>query len=115
MTTLADLLRLHARLSAVHVEQWIARGLLRPQPLDDDQRPLTEIEFGAVDAARVHLLYELAEDMQFDEDALETVVGLIDQVHGLRRHLEALSRAVAAQPDEVQRAVARSLRELLGR
>ena len=112
---LAELLRLHARLNAVHIEQWIARGLLRPQTTEAAERPLNEIEFGTIDVARVHLLYELTEDLQFDEDALETVVGLIDQLHGLRRKLDALSRAVAAQPDEVQRAVARTLREVLGR
>ena len=30
MTTLHELLRLHGRLTTVHVERWVARGLLRP-------------------------------------------------------------------------------------
>ena len=112
MSTLDELIRLHHRLTVVHIEQWIARGLLRPQAPADDPR---EIDFAPVDVARVHLLWELHEEMAFDDEALETVVRLIDQTQGLRRQLEALRRAVAAQPDDVQRAIAEVVRDTWGR
>jgi chaperone modulatory protein CbpM len=108
MSTLDELIRLHHRLTAMHVEQWITRGLLRPQVPADDPR---EIEFAPVDVARVHLLWELHEEMAFDDEALETVVRLIDQAQGLRSQLDALRRAVAAQPSDVQRAIAEIIRD----
>jgi chaperone modulatory protein CbpM len=108
MSTLEELLRLHERLTVVHIEQWITRGLLRPQVPDD--LPVREIEFAPVDVARVHLLWELHEELQFDDDALETVVRLIDQAQSLRRQLDTLGRAIASQPTDVQRAIAEAVR-----
>jgi chaperone modulatory protein CbpM len=107
MSTLDELIRLHRRLTVVHIEQWITRGLLRPQAPADDPR---EIDFAPVDVARVHLLWELHEELAFDDEALETVVRLIDQAQALRHQLDVLRRAVAAQPDDVQRAIAEVVR-----
>ena len=108
MMLLAELMRRHRGLTVIHVEQWIARGLLRPPQADI---PVAEIPFSDPDAARVRLLYELVEDLQFDEDALQAVVGLIDQVHDLRHQLAEVMRAIARQPADVQRSIATLLRE----
>jgi len=50
MTTLAELLTVHRGLTEVHVERWVARGLLRPVG------PLEAWKFESVDIARVRLL-----------------------------------------------------------
>jgi len=50
MTTLDDLLRLHDRLTTMHVERWVARGLLRPTGGTDTWT------FEQIDVARVRLL-----------------------------------------------------------
>ena len=81
MTTLEALLRAHDRLTPVHVERWVARGLLRPSA--DGENWI----FEPVDVARVGLLADLTEQMGFDEESVETVVDLLDQVHTLRRQL----------------------------
>lgn len=107
MTRFEDLMRHHRRLTVLHLEQWIARGLLRVSP---PERPANELEFGAVDAARIGLLYELSEDLAFDDDTLETIVGLVDRLNAVQRRFDALARAVAAQPPALQQAIARELR-----
>jgi chaperone modulatory protein CbpM len=108
--TLDDLLRQHGNLTIVHVERWVARGLLRPA---GDADAWT---FEAVDVARVHLLVELTADLGLDDDdTLEVVIGLVDQVHTLRGQLDLLGRALADQPAATREAVAAALARLGGR
>jgi chaperone modulatory protein CbpM len=52
--------------------------------------------------ARICLFSELREDLSIDEETLSLIVPLIDQIHGLRRQLRTLGRAVEAQPEPVQ-------------
>lgn len=109
MTTLDELLRACDGLTVVHVERWVARGLLRPGVSGDAWT------FESVDVARARLLGELSGDMGFNEDAVETVVDLLDQVHTLRRQLDLLGQAIAGQPDPVREAIGASLERLRGR
>jgi chaperone modulatory protein CbpM len=106
MTTLDELLRQHGRLTTMHVERWVARGLLRPTGGNDSW------SFEQIDVARVHLLAELEDDIGFDDEAVETIVGLVDQVHTLRGQLDLLARAIAEQPAEAREAIASTLRRL---
>ena len=106
MTTLDELLRLHGKLTTVHVERWVARGLLRPRSEADAW------VFEQVDVARVRLLTELADDIGLDDDAVEVVVGLVDQVHTLRGQLGLLAQAIAEQPPATREAIAAVLRRL---
>jgi chaperone modulatory protein CbpM len=50
----------------------------------------------------LRLLAELGEDFDLDEEAAAMVMSLIDQIHGLRRQLRALGKAVAAEPEDVR-------------
>jgi len=106
MTTLEELLRAHDRLTAVHVERWVARGLLRPSA--DGQNWI----FEPVDVARARLLADLTDQMGFDEEAVETVVDLLDQVHTLRRQLHQLGLAIGRQPTETRESIAVALKGL---
>ena len=109
MTTLDELLRVHGRLTTVHVERWVQRGLLRPTAEGDAWI------FETVDVARARLLAELADEMGFDDEAVETVIDLVDQVHTLRRQLEQLGQAIAEQPAETREALAAALQRLARR
>ncbi|HZQ02193.1 MAG TPA: chaperone modulator CbpM [Reyranella sp.] len=109
MTSLEQLLQLHAGLTTVRVERWVARGLLRPLGGGDSWT------FEQVDVARVRLLAELGDDMGLDDDTIEAVVSLIDQVHTLRDRLSLLARAVAEQPPATREAIAAAVRRLSGR
>ena len=100
MTTLDDLLRLHGSLTTVHVERWVARGLLRPTGEADAWT------FETIDVARTHLLAELSGDLGLDDETVEMVIGLVDQVHTLRGQLDLIGRAIAEQPTATREAIA---------
>src|SRR5690242_3797624 len=102
MIGLDELLRLNSRLTTVHIERWVARGLLRPSGSD-------AWVFEQVDVARASMLNELVDVVGIDEDTVEAVVGLIDQVHTLRGQLELLARAIAEQPPATRQAIAAAL------
>ncbi|HLM11696.1 MAG TPA: chaperone modulator CbpM [Reyranella sp.] len=106
MTTLDELLRVHHRLTTVHVERWVARGLLRPAANGQNW------VFEPVDVARARLLVDLTDDLGFDDEAVETVVDLLDQVHTLRRQLHQLGVAIGQQPTETREAIAAALKDL---
>lgn len=109
MTTLDDLLRLHGGLTTVHVERWVARGLLRPTGDADSWT------FETIDVARMQLLAELTGDLGLDDEAVEMVIDLVDQVHTLRGQLDLIGRAIAEQPATTREAIAAALARLGGR
>ena len=106
MTTLEELLRVHDRLTVVHVDRWVARGLLRPSANGENW------VFEPVDVARAHLLAELTDQMGFDDESVETVVDLLDQIHTLRRQLHQLGLAIGQQSPEAREAIAVALKDL---
>ena len=106
MTSLDELLRLNSRLTAFHVERWVARGMLRP--VGGSEAWI----FEQVDVARAALLAELVDDVGLDEDTMEAVVGLIDQVHTLRHQLHLLGRAIGQQPAGTREAIGAALEKL---
>jgi chaperone modulatory protein CbpM len=65
--------------------------------------------FHEVDVARVELIIEIRRDFAIDDEAMGLVLGLLDQVYGLRRQMRRLCDAVASQPAEVQDAIRRAL------
>src|SRR5437899_8636267 len=109
MTTLDELLSLHARITTVHVERWVQRGLLRPAPEGEGW------VFEPVDVARARLLAELTDELGFDDEAIETVVDLLDQVHTLRYQLHQLGQAIGRQSPETREAIAVALKALRDR
>lgn len=106
MTTLDDLLRQHGSLTTVHVERWVARGLLRPGGAADSWT------FETVDVARTHLLVELTDDLGLDDEAVAVVIDLVDQVHTLRGQLDLIAKAIADQPAATREAIASALARL---
>jgi chaperone modulatory protein CbpM len=65
--------------------------------------------FREVDVARIELIREIREDFAVDDEAVPLVLGLLDQVYGLRRQLRRLCDALASQPQEVQDAIRQAL------
>lgn len=61
--------------------------------------------FCHVDIARLELLCDLRDVFNLDADAVQMVVGLIDQLHDARASLEAITAAVSAEPEEVRRRI----------
>jgi chaperone modulatory protein CbpM len=65
--------------------------------------------FHEVDVARVELILDIRRDFAIDDEAMGLVLGLLDQVYGLRRQMRRLCDAVATQPQDVQDAIRRAL------
>jgi len=65
--------------------------------------------FHEVDVARVELILDIRRDFAIDDEAMGLVLGLLDQVYGLRRQMRRLCDAVAVQPPDVQDAIRRAL------
>lgn len=104
MTSIETIITSHAGLSRNDVEHWIANLWVRP-----DGAPGAYM-FHDIDVARVTLILELRDDLHIGEDALPVVLGLLDQVYDLRRHLRALSVALTQiAPDDVRRDLAAHL------
>lgn len=75
---------------------WIERGWLAPARGGEGYR------FREIDLARLRLIHEFSTELALDDEALDVVLPLLDQLHGLRRELQRLAGAVDAQPEEVR-------------
>ncbi|MBO6520184.1 MAG: hypothetical protein JJ900_04750 [Rhodospirillales bacterium] len=84
-------------LDAEALTRWIERGWVRPEG-EGEARAFTD-----TDVARVRLIRECRVEMEIDADAMPVVLSLLDQLHGVRRELLALSDAVAGQTDDIRR------------
>ncbi len=89
------------------LEQWIVAGWLRPR------RSEAGLLFDEADVARMHLLCDLCYDMQLGDEEIAMVVSLLDQLHGTRMLLRALSAAVQDQPQNVRSAIIAKMGEAL--
>jgi len=65
--------------------------------------------FHEIDVARVELIVDIRRDFAVDDEAMELVLGLLDQIYGLRRQMRRLCEAVASQPPDVQDAIRNAL------
>jgi chaperone modulatory protein CbpM len=83
-------------LTVTRLRAFIAADCVRPTEAQG------RLAFAEADLARVQLLEELVEDFDLDEDAAAMVVGLVDQIHGLRRELRRLGEAIADEHPEVR-------------
>ncbi|MEK9645164.1 MAG: hypothetical protein VW547_06425 [Alphaproteobacteria bacterium] len=79
-------------------------GGLSPVRNDGDFR------FRDIDVARARLIDEFRPDLELGNDALDVVLPLIEQLHGLRRELQRMAEAVSAEPNEVRQRIAAALR-----
>ena len=84
---------------------WIHRGWIAPQ------RSSTGYRFQEIDVARIRLILEFRTELEIDEEALDVILPLLDQVHGLRRELRRLANAVNAQPDDIREHIVAKLTE----
>ena len=89
------------RSETLHV--WIERGWVTPQRRQGGYR------FREIDIARVGLIQEFSTELELDQDALDVILPLLDQIHGLRHQLRRLADAVSTQPEDVRRRISQTL------
>ncbi|HEX5321801.1 MAG TPA: chaperone modulator CbpM [Stellaceae bacterium] len=103
MTGLDDLLGRFAGLERAELVRWVENRWVLPD--DEGGRWV----FREVDIARVELILHVRHEFAVGDDAMELMLGLLDQVYSLRRQMARLAAALEAQPAEVQAAIKRAL------
>jgi chaperone modulatory protein CbpM len=103
MITLDELLEHLGGLDRHEVGRWVEnRWVLAEQHGD-------KLLFREVDIARIELIQEIRQEFAIDDEAVPLVLGLLDQVYGLRRQLRRLCDALVTQPKEIQEAIRQAL------
>lgn len=93
-----------ARISSDAIDQWVDEGWLAPRGARG------EWTFSEIDLARTRLIQDLTGDLGVNDEGIPIILGLIDQLHGLRRALGELLVAVRAQPTNTRERFAAELR-----
>ena len=80
---------------------WIERGWLAPEQSEAGFR------FREIDVARVRLIREFRTELELelDADAMDVILPLLDQVHGLRDQVRRLAEAVNREPEDVRQRI----------
>ncbi len=100
-----------ARVETVTVEElriWVSEGWLVPESADDG--PV----FDEIDVARLRLVCALRQDLDLADDAVPTILSLIDQIHGLRAELKALAAAVDQESETTRARIRKAYRTAKG-
>ena len=105
MIGLDDLVRRFAGLQRTEVTRWIENRWILPERQGDEGR----WEFHEVDIARVELILEIRREFTVDDEAMELLLGLLDQVYSLRRQMRRLCDAIESQPTDIRDAIRRAL------
>ncbi|HGG04831.1 MAG TPA: hypothetical protein ENK28_05180 [Aliiroseovarius sp.] len=101
-----DVLKRVRGLSQTRLQMWVREGWVSAVAGEQG------MAFADIDVARLQLICTLQDEMEVDADLLPTLLSLLDQVYGLRRDLRRMTRAVAAQPEEVRNRILRTLETL---
>jgi len=102
-----ELIRRFAELDRAELAHWVEKRWIVPeqQSAGDGER----WRFHEVDIARVELILDIRREFAVDEEAISLVLGLLDQVYSLRRHMRRLCNAIECQPSEIRDAIRRAL------
>ena len=93
---------LRVRIDSAALDGWIAEGWLAPHQAAD--------AFSDLDLARARLIRDLREAMGVNDEGVSVALGLVDQVHGLRRALARLAAAVQRLPEPLRAEALAALR-----
>jgi chaperone modulatory protein CbpM len=83
---------IRARIDPEAMDLWVNSGWLAPR------RARGEWTFSEIDIARTRLIQDLTGDLGVNDEGIPIILGLIDQLHGLRRALRELLAAAGPQP-----------------
>jgi len=94
---------------------FVHRGWVKPDwPVQSVTASVTETHevYLEIDVARLRLIQEMRIDLEFDDEAVSTLLSLLDQVHTLRAELRVTALALAEQPDDVRQGVLQAMKRL---
>ncbi|MDE1995602.1 MAG: transcriptional regulator [Rhizobiaceae bacterium] len=88
--------RMRLEIDVTVLEVWVEQGWLVPDIKEEGR------QFRDVDLARGRLILDLSDRMGLNEPGVDLVMGLLDQLHGVRSTLRDLTDAVCRQNPDVQ-------------
>ena len=95
---------IRARIDSDAIDLWVAAGWLAPQGASG------KWTFSEIDLARTRLIKDLTGDLGVNDEGIPIILGLIDQLHGLRRAFGDLLLTIRAQPANSRERFAAELR-----
>jgi len=93
-----------ARIDSDTMDLWVGAGWLAQRGASG------EWTFSEIDVARSRLIQDLTRDLGVNDEGVPIILGLIDQLHGLRSALRDLLVALRTQPTNVRDRIAAELR-----
>lgn len=95
---------IRARIDSDAIDLWLDAGWLAPEGASG------EWTFSEIDLARTRLIQDLTGDLGVNDEGIPIILGLIDQLHGLRRAFGDLLLTIRAQPANSRERFAAELR-----
>ena len=95
---------LRAPIDSATLDLWVEERWLAPQ------RAGEEWTFSEIDLARTRLIQDLTHDFGVSGEGIPIILGLVDQLHGLRRALREVLVVLRAQPADTRERFATELR-----
>lgn len=95
---------LRTRVASDAVDVWVEAGWLAPGGAGG------EWTFTEIDLARTRLIQDLTGDLGVNDEGIPIILGLVDQLHGLRRALGEMLVVLRAQPANARERLAAELR-----
>lgn len=93
--------RLHIEHGTLDI--WVQQGWV--VPIEDDGTDA----FHDADVARGLLILDLGDTIGVNHEGIDVIMSLVDQVHGLRAKLQALTDAIRKQDDQVRQRIVERL------
>ena len=95
---------IRARADPAAVDRWVDAGWLAPGHVGG------EWTYTEIDLARARLIRDLTRDLGVNDEGIPIILGLVDQLHGLRRVLSEVLVVLRARPANARERLARDLR-----
>jgi len=109
MIGLDELVRRFGGLERTELTRWIENRWILPEQQVAGVPGGERWRFHEVDIARVELILEIRREFAVDDETMALLLGLLDQVYGLRRQMRRLCDAIEAQPTDIREAIRRAL------
>ena len=87
----ADELCRQLGIQRAELEAWTEAGWLRPARARNDCR------FSTIDLVRAQFILDLRDPMGVNDEGVAVILDLLDQIHGLRRALQALALSMGVR------------------
>ena len=105
MFTIKEILKPSSRITEIRLETWVKRGWVSPAQSKNGYL------FSELDVARCELIRQFRDDLEIDSETIPMLLSLIDQIHGLRRELRTVMKAIENQPQNIRRQILETLKE----